>query len=226
MTTVLIVDDQELVRAGLRVILETNGSDVVGEASDGATAVHKASELRPDVVLMDVRMPVLDGIEATRRIKSAGAEASRVLVLTTFDLDEYVFESLRAGASGFLLKDAPRAELLRAIGVIASGDGLLAPRATRRLIEDFARRRGTTPPVADDDALDVLTPRERHVLELMARGLSNGEIADRLVVGPATVKTHVGHVLAKLGLRDRVQAVILAYEAGLVQPGGGAVPAG
>jgi DNA-binding NarL/FixJ family response regulator len=226
MTTVLIVDDQELVRVGLRVILETHGVDVVGEAGDGATAVDKASQLQPDVVLMDVRMPVLDGIDATRRITAAGTEAPRVLVLTTFDLDEYVFESLRAGASGFLLKDAPRTELLRAIQVIAAGDGLLAPRATRRLIEDFTRRRATVPPVVDDDALEDLTPRERHVLELMARGLSNGEIADQLVVGQATVKTHVGHVLAKLGLRDRVQAVIRAYEAGLVQPGGGAVPSG
>jgi DNA-binding NarL/FixJ family response regulator len=225
MTTVLIVDDQELVRAGLRVILETNGVEVVGEAGDGAAAVEQASELRPDVVLMDVRMPVLDGIEATRLIRAAGTDAPRVLIVTTFDLDEYVFEALRAGASGFLLKDAPRAELLRAIDVIAAGDALLAPRATRRLIEDFARRRAIAPPLADD-ALDVLTPRERHVLELMARGLSNGEIAEHLVVGQATVKTHVGHVLTKLGLRDRVQAVIRAYEAGLVQPGDGTVPSG
>ena len=210
-------------RAGLRVILETNGVDVVGEAGDGAEAVEQAAQLRPDVVLMDVRMPVLDGIEATRRIRAAGDDAPRVLVVTTFDLDEYVFEALRAGASGFLLKDAPRAELLRAIEVVAAGDALLAPSATRRLVEDFARRRAAAPPPADD-ALDVLTPRERHVLELMARGLSNGEIAAELVVGQATVKTHVGHVLTKLGLRDRVQAVIRAYEVGLVQPGDGPLP--
>jgi DNA-binding NarL/FixJ family response regulator len=217
---VLVVDDQELVRAGLRAILESNGLDVVGEAADGAAAVQLALDRRPDVVLMDVRMPVLDGIEATRRIRAGGDAAPRVLVLTTFDLDEYVFEALRAGASGFLLKDAPRAELLRAIEVIAAGDALLAPTATRRLVEDFARRRATAPPV-DVRSLDVLTPRERDVLELMARGLSNGEIADRLVVGQATVKTHVGRVLTKLGLRDRVQAVIRAYEVGLVNPGDG-----
>jgi DNA-binding NarL/FixJ family response regulator len=218
MTRVLVVDDQELVRAGLRAILEASGVDVVGEAGDGTAAVRLAAETQPEVVLMDVRMPVLDGIEATRRIRSGGAGAPRVLVLTTFDLDEYVFEALRAGASGFLLKDAPRAELLRAIDVIADGEALLAPTATRRLVEDFARRRATAPP-ASARSLDVLTPRERDVLELIARGLSNGEIADRLVVGEATVKTHVGRVLAKLGLRDRVQAVIRAYEVGLVSPG-------
>jgi DNA-binding NarL/FixJ family response regulator len=220
MTEVLVVDDQELVRAGLRAILESSGVDVVGEAADGAAAVRLADELRPDVVLMDVRMPVLDGIEATRRIRLVGETAPRVLVLTTFDLDEYVFEALRAGASGFLLKDAPRAELLRAIDVIADGEALLAPTATRRLVEDFARRRATAPLVSAR-SLDVLTPRERDVLELIARGLSNGEIADRLIVGEATVKTHVGRVLAKLGLRDRVQAVIRAYEVGLVNPGEG-----
>jgi DNA-binding NarL/FixJ family response regulator len=220
MTRVLVVDDQELVRAGLRAILEASGVDVVGEAGDGAAAVKLADELDPDVVLMDVRMPVLDGIEATRRIRAGGEESPRVLVLTTFDLDEYVFEALRAGASGFLLKDAPRAELLRAIEVIADGEALLAPTATRRLVEDFARRRAAAPPVSAR-SLEVLTPRERDVLELIARGLSNGEIADRLVVGEATVKTHVGRVLAKLGLRDRVQAVIRAYEVGLVNPGEG-----
>jgi DNA-binding NarL/FixJ family response regulator len=217
---VLVVDDQELVRAGLRAILETNGVDVVGEAGDGAVAVELAGELDPDVVLMDVRMPVLDGIEATRQIRSGSETAPRVLVLTTFDLDEYVFEALRAGASGFLLKDAPRAELLRAIDVVADGDALLAPTATRRLVEDFARRRAGGPP-PDLRALDALTPRERDVLRLMARGLTNSEIADHLVVGQATVKTHVGHVLTKLALRDRVQAVILAYEVGLVEPGEG-----
>jgi DNA-binding NarL/FixJ family response regulator len=216
---VLVVDDQELVRAGLRAILETNGVDVVGEAGDGEEAVELARDLRPDVVLMDVRMPVLDGIEATRRIRG-GEAAPRVIVLTTFDLDEYVFEALRAGASGFLLKDTPRTELLRAIEVVAAGEALLAPTATRRLVEDFARRRAAAPPPSADD-LAVLTARERDVLTLIARGLSNGEIADHLVVGQATVKTHVGHVLTKLGLRDRVQAVIRAYEVGLVSPGEG-----
>jgi len=220
---VLVVDDQELVRAGLRAILETNGVDVVGEAGDGAAAIVLAADLRPEVVLMDVRMPVLDGIEATRRIRAEGESAPRVIVLTTFDLDEYVFEALRAGASGFLLKDTPRAELLRAIDVVAAGEALLAPTATRRLVEDFARRRAAGPPRSADD-LDVLTARERDVLALMARGLSNGEIADHLVVGQATVKTHVGHVLTKLGLRDRVQAVVLAYETGLVQPGADGQP--
>jgi DNA-binding NarL/FixJ family response regulator len=215
---VLVVDDQELVRAGLRAILETNAVDVVGEAGDGEEAVQLVRDLRPDVVLMDVRMPVLDGIEATRRIRAGGVMAPRVIVLTTFDLDEYVFEALRAGASGFLLKDTPRTELLRAIEVVATGDALLAPTATRRIVEDFARRRAAAPPRSADD-LAVLTARERDVLTLIARGLSNGEIADHLVVGHATVKTHVGHVLTKLGLRDRVQAVIRAYEVGLVSPG-------
>ena len=219
---VVIADDQDLVRAGLRVILETNGVDVVGEAADGAEAVAAALTHRPDVVLMDVRMPVVDGIEATRRIRASDDDV-RVLVVTTFDLDEYVFEALRAGASGFLLKDAPRAELLRGIEVVAAGDALLAPSATRRLVADFARRRAAAPPPAADQ-LAVLTPRERHVLELVARGLTNSEIAAELVVGSATVKTHVGHVLTKLGLRDRVQAVITAYEVGLVQPGDGPLP--
>jgi DNA-binding NarL/FixJ family response regulator len=220
---VVIADDQDLVRTGLRVILETNGVEVVGEAGDGEEAVALALGCRPDVVLMDVRMPVLDGIEATRRIRASGNDGPRVLVVTTFDLDEYVFEALRAGASGFLLKDAPRSELLRGIEIVAGGDALLAPSATRRLVEDFARRRAAAPPPAGD-ALKVLTPRERYVMELMARGLSNGEIAAELVVGQATVKTHVGHVLTKLGLRDRVQAVIQAYEVGLVQPGDGPLP--
>jgi DNA-binding NarL/FixJ family response regulator len=222
LTRVLVVDDQELVRSGLRAILEASGVEVVGEAGDGAAAVTLAADLGPDVVLMDVRMPVLDGIEATRRIRAA-PDAPRVIVVTTFDLDEYVFEALRAGASGFLLKDAPRAELLRAIEVVAAGEALLAPTATRRLIEDFARRRADGPPPSSA-ALDALTPRERLVLELVARGLSNAEIADRLTVGQATVKTHVGHVLMKLGLRDRVEAVIRAYEVGLVQPGQGTLP--
>lgn len=223
MTRVLVVDDQDLVRAGLRAILELGGVDVVGEAADGAEAVARAASTQPDVVVMDVRMPVLDGIEATRRIRASGPDAARVLVVTTFDLDEYVFEALRAGASGFLLKDAPRADLLRAIEVVAAGDALLAPSATRRLIEDFARRRASAPPRSTRQ-LDALTARERAVLELMARGLTNGEIAARLVVGEATVKTHVGHVLMKLDLRDRVQAVILAYELGVVALGEGLPP--
>ena len=220
---VVVADDQDLVRAGLRTILETSGIDVVGEAADGAEAIAAAARLRPDVVLMDVRMPVLDGIAATRRIRDSGDGAPRVLVVTTFDLDEYVFEALRAGASGFLLKDATRAELVRGIEVVATGDALLAPSATRRLVEDFARRRAAAPPPRRD-ALAPLTTRERDVLELMARGMSNAEIADQLVVGAATVKTHVGHVLTKLDLRDRVQAVILAYEVGLVRPGDGPLP--
>jgi len=221
---VLVVDDQELVRAGLRAILEVSGVEVAGEAGNGAEAVDMARELRPDVVLMDVRMPVLDGIEATRRIRASDdPDAPRVLVLTTFDLDEYVFEALRAGASGFLLKDTPREELLRGIEVVAAGDALLAPSATRRLVEDFARRREHAPPRSARE-LEALTPRERDVLTLIARGLANGEIAAHLVVGEATVKTHVGHVLMKLGLRDRVQAVILAYEVGLVTPGDSSLP--
>jgi DNA-binding NarL/FixJ family response regulator len=223
--TVLLVDDQDLVRAGLRAICELHDVPVVGEAADGAEAVRLAADLRPDVVLMDVRMPVLDGIEATRRIRQASTDGAgpRVLVLTTFDVDEYVFDALRAGASGFLLKDAPRQELLRAIDVVASGDALLAPSATRRLVEDFARRRADGPPRSLRE-LDTLTPREREVLELVARGLSNAEIAARLIVGEATVKTHVAHVLMKLGLRDRVQAVIFAYEVGVITPGDAALP--
>ncbi len=222
---VLVVDDQELVRAGLRAILEVSGIEVVGEAGTGAEAVAQASALRPDVVLMDVRMPVLDGIEATRQIRGAGDDAPRVLVLTTFDLDEYVFEALRAGASGFLLKDSPRAELVRAIEVIAAGDALLAPSVTRRLVADFTRRRGAAAPRSTRE-LESLTPRERDVLVLVARGLTNSEIAAQLIVGEATVKTHLGHVLMKLALRDRVQAVILAYELGLVTPGETPLPPG
>jgi DNA-binding NarL/FixJ family response regulator len=220
--SVLVADDQELVRAGLRVILEASGVDVVGEAADGLAAVELADRLRPDVVLMDVRMPVLDGIAATARIRGAGGPP--VLVLTTFDVDEYVLDALLAGASGFLLKDAPRAELLRGIEVVADGQALLAPTATRRLVEEFVRRgrlgRGTPTAV-----LDELTPREREILELVARGRSNGEIAAQLYLGHATVKTHVGHVLMKLGVRDRVQAVIAAYELGVVHPGDGELPA-
>jgi DNA-binding NarL/FixJ family response regulator len=217
---VLVVDDQALVRAGFRMILDAHDDiDVVGEAENGEVAVAQAHALKPDVVLMDVRMPVMDGIEATRRLAGAGArDPVKVLVLTTFDLDEYVYEALRAGASGFLLKDVPRDELVRGVRVVADGEALLAPSVTRRLIEDFARR-----PVQADRSparLDVLTGREREVLELVARGLSNTEIAEALYVSGATVKTHFGHVLMKLDLRDRVQAVILAYDVGLVAPGG------
>ena len=216
---VLVADDQGMVRAGFRMILEAQPDlEVVGEASDGRQAVEAARRLRPDVVLMDIRMPLMDGIEATRRLAGPGVtDPVQVLVLTTFDLDEYVFEALRAGASGFLLKDLPREELVRAVRVVAGGEALLAPRVTRRLIEEFARR----PASAEHrpEALAALTAREREVLELMARGHSNAEIATELVISEQTVKTHVGNVLAKLGLRDRIQAVILAYEVGLIQPG-------
>jgi len=224
---VLVVDDQPLVRAGLGVILDAQPDlAVVGEAGDGLAAVDAAARLHPDVVLMDVRMPVLDGLEATRRIL-AGPGGCRVMILTTFDTDEYVFEALRAGASGFLLKDAPREELVNAVRVVAAGEALLAPSVTRRLIGEFARRR--PPPGAGQSvqatqagpgALASLTPREREVVELLARGMSNAEMAATLYVGEATVKSHVAHVLMKLGIRDRVQAVIFAYENGLVAPGG------
>jgi DNA-binding NarL/FixJ family response regulator len=191
--------------------------EVVGEASDGGAAVEQATALQPDVVLMDVRMPVMDGIEATRHI-TALDPAPRVLVLTTFDLDEYVYAALQAGASGFLLKDAPAAELVRGVRVVAAGDSLLAPSITRRLIEELAPK-GATAARTKPPGLDDLTTKEREVLELLARGLSNAEVAAALFVGEATVKTHVGHVLTKLGVRDRVQAVVLAYEAGIVRPG-------
>lgn len=213
----LVADDQELVRAGFCVILEAAGFTVVGEAADGAEAVELAASERPDVVLMDVRMPVMDGLEATRRIAVSGADAPKVVILTTFDLDDYVYEALRAGASGFLLKDAPRADLVAAIRVAAAGEALLAPSVTRRLIEAFAARPAAVTP--SPSRLASLTPRERDILMLVARGRSNTEIASDLVVSEATVKTHVGHLLAKLGLRDRVQAVILAYETGAITPG-------
>jgi DNA-binding NarL/FixJ family response regulator len=220
-TKVLVVDDQGLVRAGFRMILEAQPDiEVVGEAADGLDAVAAAGRLRPDVVLMDIRMPRLDGLEATRRLAGPAVDDPvRVLILTTFDLDEYVFEALRAGASGFLLKDLPREDLVAAVRVVAAGEALLAPRVTRRLIEEFARRPAGADP--DPDALAALTAREREALELLARGLSNAEMAASLYVSEHTVKTHVGNVLAKLGLRDRIQAVILAYEVGLVQPGRG-----
>ena len=217
MTTVLIADDQALVRVGLRKILEAEPeTTVVGESADGEDAVAAARRMGPDVVLMDIRMPVLDGIEATRRIVHA-QPGTRVLILTTFGLDTYVYDALRAGASGFMLKDAPPEELLAAVEVVARGDALIAPAVTRSVIEEFTRRSpGPTPP---PPVLDELTAREREVLELLARGLSNAEIAERLVVSDGTVKTHVAHVLAKLRLRDRVQAVILAYESGMITPG-------
>jgi len=217
MTTVLLVDDQAMIRAGLRKILEAEPDlVVVGEAGDGEDALDQALESRPDVVLMDIRMPVLDGIEATRRIVSARLP-TRVLILTTFGLDTYVFESLRAGASGFMLKDAPPEELVAAVRIVASGDALLAPAVTRQVVEEFVRR----PPevVRLPEALDDLTPREREVLDLLARGLSNPEICGRLVISDATAKTHVARILQKLGLRDRVQVVIYAYEHGVVAPG-------
>ena len=214
---VLVADDQELVRAGFCVILEAAGFTVVGEAADGARAVELAASERPDVVLMDIRMPVMDGLEATRQISASGPAAPKVVILTTFDLDDYVYEALRAGASGFLLKDAPRADLIAAIRIAAAGDALLAPSVTRRLIEAFARRPASVTPAPS--RLASLTPRERDILLLVARGHSNTEIAAELVVSEATVKTHVGHLLAKLDLRDRVQAVILAYETGAVIPG-------
>ena len=215
----LIADDQELIRTGLRLVLENQpGIEVVGEAGDGQQAVELAESLRPDVVLMDVRMPRMDGIEAVSRVNALGFEPRpRVLVLTTFDLDDYVFGALRAGAAGFLLKDASRERLVDAVRVVHEGDALLSPSITRRLIEDYATR-GKPVPVADL-AGTGLTPRERETLVLVARGLSNAEIAERLVVTEATVKSHVSGVLAKLNLRDRVQAVVFAYENGLVVAG-------
>jgi DNA-binding NarL/FixJ family response regulator/class 3 adenylate cyclase len=215
---IMIVDDQALVRAGFRMILEAEPDlEVVGEAADGGEAVDEWQRVRPDVVLMDVRMPEMDGIEATRRLLAAGVE-TKVVMLTTFDMDEYVYDALRAGASGFLLKDVPPEQLVAGIRSVASGDALLAPSVTRRVIEEFVRR----PPSsvrALPAKLDQLTARELEVLKLVARGLSNAEIAKELFVSETTVKTHVAHVLMKLDLRDRVQAVVLAYESGLIQPG-------
>lgn len=219
MIRVLLVDDAELVRRGFALILEAEGDDlqVVGEAADGAAAVHQAGRLRPDVVLMDIQMPGVDGLEATRQIVAADPHV-RVVILTTFELDDYLFAALEARASGFLLKNTSPEDLVRAVRAAAAGDALLAPSLTRRVIETFA---GPARRPVRTELLDALTAREREVLELMARGCSNTEIAGHLVVGESTVKTHVGNVLAKLQARDRVAAVVAAYDAGLVAPGAG-----
>ena len=215
---VLIADDQEMIRSGLRLILAAEPDiDVVAEVSDGHDAVAAARRLRPDVTLMDIRMPRLDGLQATRRLLADTAPPTRVVVLTTFDIDAYVYEALRAGASGFLLKNAPAEELVQAIRVVASGEGLLDPAVTRRVIEEFARIPAQTQPPPE---LANLTERELEVLHLVARGLSNAEIATRLHVSEATVKTHVARMLSKLRLRDRVQVVVYAYERGVIRPGG------
>jgi DNA-binding NarL/FixJ family response regulator len=213
---VVVADDQALVRAGFRMILASDGIEVVGEAVNGEEAVDAVRRTRPDVVLMDIRMPELDGLEATRRILGGVADPPRVLILTTFDLDQYVYAALAAGASGFLLKDITPEHLVAAVRLVRSGDALLAPTITRRLVERFARPDGPSPSAHRD--LATLTPREREVLVLIARGLSNAELARELHLAEATVKTHVARILGKLGLRDRVQAVILAYETGLVGP--------
>ena len=220
---VLIADDQALVRTGFRMILaEEEGIDVIGEAADGLEAVEMAVGLKPDVVLMDIRMPGIDGIEATRRILARELDPPvRILMLTTFDLNEYVYEALRAGASGFLLKDVPAEQLAAGVHVVAAGEALLAPTVTRRLIQEFARHAPAPEPPA---ALDELTARELEVFKLVARGMSNAEIAAELIVSEATVKTHVARVLMKLSLRDRIQAVVLAYETGLVTPGADGAP--
>jgi DNA-binding NarL/FixJ family response regulator len=218
-TRVVVVDDQPVVRAGFQTILDAHPEiEVVGEAVNGLEAVDVVARTIPDVVLMDIRMPELDGLTATRRILGGAAPtATRVLILTTFDVDDYVYEALRSGASGYLLKDATRDELVHAVQVVARGDAILEPAVARRLIEDFARR--PAKPDADPVALSVLTAREREVFGLLAHGCSNAEIAEQLFVGEATMKTHVAHVLLKLQLRDRIQAVILAYELGVVKPG-------
>ena len=216
---VLLVDDQALIRAGFRMILEAEDDlEVVGECGDGTQAIDSVKRFSPDVVLMDIRMPEMDGIEATRRIVGGDGEtAVKVLMLTTFDLDEYVYDALRAGASGFLLKDVPADQLVAGIRLVAQGDALLAPSVTRRLIEEFSRSsRGRAQRPA---GLDELTPREVEVFKLLARGMSNAEIAGELIVSETTVKTHVARILMKLGVRDRVQAVVLAYESGVVAPG-------
>ncbi|MEO3870419.1 response regulator transcription factor [Nonomuraea sp. B12E4] len=216
---VIIADDQALVRTGFRMILAADGIEVSAEAADGVEAVEAARRTRPDVVLMDIRMPRMDGIEATRRILADNAAGgTRVLILTTYDLDHYVYTALAAGASGFLLKDVTPEHLVAAVTLVRTGDALLAPTITRRLVERFARRGDAGPPAPHRD-LSELTARELEVLRLLATGLSNVELAERLNLSPATVKTHVARVLAKLGLRDRVQAVVLSYETGLVSPG-------
>ena len=223
-TRCLIADDQAMVREGFAAVLAAQpGMTVVGQAADGAEAVRQARYLKPDVVLMDVRMPVMDGLEAARQILGTepGPRPVRVLMLTTFDLDDYVYAALRAGASGFLLKDATAAELVHAVRVVAAGDALLAPSVTRRLIADFTRQpQASSPPPAAGGALGTLTSRETEVLKLIARGMSNTEISDTLFIAEQTTKTHVSRILAKLGLRDRAQAVVLAYETGLIIPGG------
>ena len=217
MIRVLLCDDQEMVRAGFRLIVDLEDDlEVVGEAADGKEAVAATARLRPDVVLMDVRMPVMDGIEATRRITSV-TEPARVLVLTTFDLDEHLYAAMKAGASGFLLKDAPREQLISAIRVVARGESLLAPAITRRLVERFVAQPPPTSGVPE--SMSGLSEREREVLTFVARGMSNSEIAAHLFLGEATVKTHVANLLGKLGVRDRIQAVVLAYESGFVRPG-------
>jgi DNA-binding NarL/FixJ family response regulator len=218
---VLLADDEQLVRAGFRLILESElDIEVVGEASNGAEAVALTRQLDPDVILMDIQMPEMNGLEATRQISALGREeSSRVLILTTFEVDEYVYEALRAGASGFLLKRTPAADLVGGIRVVAAGEALLAPSVTRRLIDQFAHRPAAEP--TNTRALEELTGREREVLELVAHGRSNAEIAEQLVLSEGTVKTHVKRIFMKLGLRDRTQAVIFAYDAGLVEPKGG-----
>jgi DNA-binding NarL/FixJ family response regulator len=223
-TRVLIADDQDLVRSGLRFVLEVAGLEVVAEAADGAEAFLLAERLRPDVALMDIRMPGTDGIAATRRIVEAGLD-TKVLILTTFDLDEHVFAGLQAGASGFLLKDVGRQQLVEAVQVVAAGDALFAPTVLRRLVTHYVARPPTSAPPA---ALTDLTPREREILQLIGRGRSNTDIAAELVISMATVKTHVRHLLQKLAIRDRAQAVVLAYESGLIAPGTdhGTPPAG
>ncbi|PRX59596.1 LuxR family two component transcriptional regulator [Nonomuraea fuscirosea] len=214
----VIADDQALVRTGFRMILTANGIDVAAEAANGDEAVAAVRRTRPDVVLMDIRMPQMDGLEATRRILTGGDEDTRVLILTTYDLDHYVYAALTAGASGFLLKDVSPEHLVAAVRLVRSGDALLAPTITRRLVERFARRDNVKPTLHRD--LSALTPRELDVLRLLATGLSNAELAGQLSLSVATVKTHVASILSKLGLRDRVQAVVVAYETGLASPGG------
>jgi DNA-binding NarL/FixJ family response regulator len=216
-TRVLLADDQELMRMGFRMVMETQADlEIVGEASNGAEAVEATRNLAPDVVLMDVRMPELNGVEATRQIVGSRSSA-RIIILTTFDLDEYVYAALRAGASGFLLKDAPPRDLLSAIRAVASGDAVVAPSVTRRLLSSYAHRLPAPAPV-EDERMELLTAREREVLLEVARSLSNAEIAEHLVLSEATVKSHVGRILSKLELRDRVQIVVFAYETGLITP--------